>query len=132
MLLLLFVWNSVLGGAQTIVLCVHQEGKTHVELAAKTVWGSKADCTDADTSLGHPKCPPCTDVVLNSAKPELTRTNVLGLATVPLPGVAAQAQPFSAAPEGDATLAPGAHPTRGPPEVEHASEMFRRLIVLRL
>jgi hypothetical protein len=128
----LFAWNSVLGGMDALVLCLHSEGHAHVELLAKETSESEGRCVDSETWLNESHCPPCTDYVLESTDLGPTRAQEFVPVNIPMPFVVAEVDPFSVA-----TLYGGLHlatfyPTRGPPGVESTSELICRTTVLRL
>lgn len=131
-LLLLFSWNSVLGGMDALVLCLHSEGDAHVELMGKNAPEAKTDCVGSETSFDNLNCPPCTDLVLESADLGPTRAHELASVKVPLPLVSSSPEQPSVS-----ALRPGlevanSHPTRGPPDLVRTSELISRIIVLRL
>ena len=84
LLALTFVWNSVLGGTDGLVLCLHDAGGAHVELlkgeTAESTAPFTTDCERAETLLSSKSCPPCVDVLLESSAPNLSRPiDALGL-----------------------------------------------------
>lgn len=130
--LLLFSWNSVLGGMDALVLCLHSEGDAHVELMGKNAPEAKTDCVGSETSFDDSDCLPCTDLVLESADLGPMRAQELDSVKVPLPLVSSCLEPSSVS-----ALRPGlevaiSHPTRGPPDVVATSQLISRIIVLRL
>lgn len=129
LLALTFIWNSVLGGIDGLLLCLHDEGDWHVELLETE---STADCDSSETVLSSKSCPPCVDVVVESSALDLSRPiDALGL-KVPSFSAAtfAEIKPYEFfKPEVDATLE---NPTRGPPAVEPICELIRRASVLRI
>lgn len=132
LLALTFVWNSLLGGIEGLVLCLHDEGGGHVELLEEETAATTADCERLETVLSSKSCPPCVDVVLDATALELSRPNDALELKVPSFSVAAFAEPkpyefFK--PEAPTTLE---NPTRGPPAVEPICELIRRTSVLRL
>lgn len=131
-LTLLFVWNSVFGGTNSLVLCLHSGGEAHVEIFGKDIHVEENDCAGLEATISVADCPPCTDIVLGSVDIGSIRPNELGSVQIPQLAVAS-AERASTEP---ATLPHLAlllsHPKRGPPEVEPASQLVSRVIVLRL
>jgi hypothetical protein len=132
-LALLFVWNSLLGAMGELVLCLHADGEAHVELAGKAA-PKKETCCDQheEITIAPADCPPCTDLTLESVDLESIRPNEFESIPVEMADMVTESNNFA-----EPRLRPGvdhvfAHPTRGPPDVEPASELIRRVVVLRL
>lgn len=131
-LTLLFVWNSVFGGMDSLVLCLHSEGDSHIEVVGKDIHDEKNDCAGSDVSLSEAEHPPCTDIVLGSIDLDSIRTNELGSIQIPQLAVAGiQGSCTEPAPLPHLALL-STHPKRGPPNVEPTSQLVSRIIVLRL
>mgnify|MGYP005873420545 CR=1 FL=1 len=133
LLALTFIWNSVLGGVHGLVLCLHDEGGGHVELLeTETAVTLVTDCERAETRLASKSCPPCVDVLLQSADLDLSRPNDAFELKVPSFAALAFAEvkPYEFfKPEVYASLG---NPTRGPPAIEFLCELIRRTSVLRI
>ncbi|MGB0743632.1 MAG: hypothetical protein ACPGSB_03810 [Opitutales bacterium] len=133
-LTLLFVWNSLLGAMGELVLCLHANGDTHLELAGKKAPEKEHCCehTETEILIAPDACPPCTDLILESVDLESIRPN--GFESAP-PAMAVL--PSDSHFLTERALRPGtdvavSHPTRGPPDAEPASELIRRVVILRL
>ena len=130
-LMMLFSWNSVLGGIDALILCLHPEGDAHVELLGKDA-PVAVDCASAEHSIRSSDCTPCTDLVLASAEIGAARIQEVASVQVPTPMVGDSPKLLPRIESAVGRQIALSHPTRDPPGVEPASEMFRRLIVLRL
>jgi hypothetical protein len=131
-LALLFVWNSLLGAMGELVLCLHADGDAHVELAVKEAPEHDVCCDHTEITIAPVDCPPCTDLTVESVDLESIRPNEFESIPVEMAALVTDSNNF-----GEPTLRTGvdvalAHPTRGPPDVEPASELIRRVIMLRL
>lgn len=131
--MLFFVWNSVLGGMDALVLCLHSEGEAHIEVLGKDTPGADGACAGSDAEFSTSECPPCTDITLASVDLGSMRSHEVASVQVRVPLIATQ--DTGVLPE--ATLRPKSHEfrpklPRGPPDVEPVSEQISRLIVLRL
>lgn len=130
-MLFLFSWNSVLGGLDALVLCLHVGEKAHVELLGKDV-SECAEVDASDSSFQGPECTPCTDFVLQSGDLDSIRANELASVDLQNLAVADASATFI-----EAELHPGmqfavSNPTRGPPAVECAAQQVSRTVVFRL
>ena len=131
-LTLLFVWNSLLGGMGELVLCLHADGDTHVELAGKEMPKHEPCCEHAEVSIAPVDCPPCTDLTLESVDLESIRPNAFESVSIGMAALAGNSNFFAEPALRSGIDASVCHPTRGPPDVEPASELVRRIIMLRL
>lgn len=132
LLAFLFAWNSLLGGLDVLVLCFHREGNVHFEMVGKN--GHLADgwCLGSEVSIAGLDCMSCTDWMLESSDLGPTRTQDLESIKVPAPTVL-----VSRAPRCEEVIRQGLevavfHEAKAPPNMEPASEMIGRTIVLRL
>jgi hypothetical protein len=131
--LILFAWNSVLGGMAALVFCLHQDGEAHLELFADGALEADRACVGSDTKSSNAECPPCKDVTLASVDLGSLRPNELTSVQVPQP--VASSQDTGNLPDG--RWHAGCHvekprPTERPPGVEPLAEQVSRVIVLRL
>lgn len=127
---MLFIWNSVLGGTDILVLCVHTGGDAHVEQINKD---SQSDHYCTDTASCVADCTSCTDVVLKPAYLEPMRPLEPALANLPvLPSVSVSENLFR--PELLRTTAQAliAYPYKDSPGVESLCRLICRITVLRL
>lgn len=131
-LTLLFTWNSLLGGMGELVLCLHANGDTHVELAGKEAAKKEACCEHTEISIDWDACPPCTDLTLESVDLESIRPNEFESVPIEMAALATNSHLFAESPLGWGIDVAISHPTRAPPSVEPASELIRRTTVLRL
>lgn len=130
-MLFLFAWNSVLGGMDALVLCLHDGEDVHVEFLGKDV----SECAEVDPlarSIREPECPPCTDFVLQSVDFDSIRPNEFASVDLPNSSMADVSATFV-----EKDLRPGtqlavSNPTRGPPAVECAAQQVSRTVVFRL
>lgn len=132
LLTILCIWNTVPGGMGVLVVCLHPEGKAHVELAE-----SAGDCSGSCGGVTYPQqdsshCSACVDVVLETHDLGSCRPNEAISIDVPAPALAELPENLP-----DAVLRPGVepaypYPTRGPPNVDALSQLICRTVVLRL
>lgn len=116
----------------SLVLCLHSEGDSHIEVFGKDIHDEESDCAGSDVALSEAEHPPCTDIVLGSIDLGSIRTNELGSIQIPQFAVAGiQGSCTEPAPLPHLALL-SAHPKRGPPNVEPTSQLVSRIIVLRL
>lgn len=64
LLIALFFLNSVSGSMGTLVLCFHNDGKTHIESAVETSHPNVKGCPGVKKSEDIPDHGYCTDIVL--------------------------------------------------------------------
>ncbi|PXA03009.1 hypothetical protein DDZ13_13885 [Coraliomargarita sinensis] len=131
-LALLFVWNSLLGAMGELVLCLHTDGETHVEIAGKEAPEHETCCDHSEISIVPIDCPPCTDLTLESVDLESIRPNEFESIPVEISALFSESDICAEPKLRDCLGHALAHPTRGPPDVEPASELIRRVVVLRL
>lgn len=132
LLIALFTWNAVLGGMGTLVLCLHNDGEMHVELAGETFHSNTEDCAETEKSVDVSDCVSCTDIVLEAVDLGPTRQNELASVQMPSP-VVSDAHIF---------LARAVIPSkfcneygrfsRAPPQAESTVQWISRTIALRL
>lgn len=116
-----------------LVLCLHQEGKVHIELLAKDAPDEESNCAGSDIRVSDSDCPPCTDISLASVDLGSFRSSDLESVQAPLP----VALPLIAGNLTEAALhlrSAIVRPQlpRGPPVCEALSKLVSRFIVLRL
>lgn len=131
MLMMLFFWNSVLGGMNALVLCLHSGADAHVELIGNDAYGADTGCIGSEDSIAESDCPPCVDLVLESADLGPIRALELASVQVFVPLISSSPEPLSLVALRPSLQVAMPHPKRGP-GVEPASEMISRTIVLRL
>jgi hypothetical protein len=131
-LILLSAWNSVLGGVGTLVLCFHNNGKTHVDLAGEAVHPNAGECAGEQESSGVSNCTSCTDILLEAFDLEPARPDELTSVHVPDPVVSGTDFLLERAIFPLKFHAEYGQPVRDPPEGEPIPLLVSRTIVFRL
>jgi hypothetical protein len=128
-MILLVAWNSVLGGMDALVLCLHPTGLAHIEVAENETHHMSSECSYSTLDDGES---PCTDLILESVSfgplrlsgtdSEIKPSLLASREPRHLPNVVLPLEAYSVL----------STPPRGPPVVEPTSQLIRRIVILRL
>lgn len=132
LLIALFFWNSVPGSMGTLVLCFHNDGKTHIESAVGASHPNVKGCPGVEKLENVPDHGYCTDIVLEPVDIGPARPNDETSAHVKSP-VAAEVNILCKS--ALFPLKPHTYygpSTRAPPAAKSISQLICGTIVLRL
>ena len=132
LLIVLFTWNSVSGNIGTLALCLHSDGKMHIESAGEISCPNVKDCLGAKNSVDTSDCVSCMDIELKAVDLGLMKLHEPVSVHTPSP-IASDVHTLLA----KALFLPKFHtkygqPTRAPPEANSTTQQISRTIVLRL
>ena len=132
LLIALFTWNSVLGSMGTLVLCLHNDGEMHVELAGETFHLNAEDRVGTEKSVDISDCVSCTDIVLEAADLGPTRPNELASVHVPSQVVSDAYIFLAKAVSSPKFCTEYGQSSRAPPAVKSTVQLISQTIALRL